>query len=429
MALPLASLALRARARARLPPPSPSNEVVIAPPTAHLSTFQAKLRKDIHVSSQDAFPSTGAHTGETPVAMLKDMGLSYAIVGHSERRQKGESDAVVAGKVKACVDAGLTAIACIGETLAERDAGQTIAVVERQLKAIAAAVPAASWSKIVVAYEPVWAIGTGKVASPAQAQDVHAKLRTFLVSISKDVAEKTRIIYGGSVTAANAKELAAQTDIDGFLVGGASLKPEFIDIINSNGAPANKGPIKVGINGFGRIGRLVMRAAAANPLISVVGVNDPFVSPDYMEYMFKVSRARRGAKRERKQIESESKATREKAITVELSRWQSDARDRNRTLVIAVGRPLLRASRLPPPPVRYRPRHLQGHRRTRRKTPLHQRLPSSRFQRQGRRCHRMEHGRRRLHSRINRHQPDAGLRWRAHEERCQEGHHERARKG
>ncbi len=139
----------------------------------------------------------------------------------------------------------------------------------------------------MVAYEPVWAIGTGKVATPAQAQEVHAKLRNFLRSVSPAVAAATRIIYGGSVTAANAKDLAGQADIDGFLVGGASLKPEFIDIINANGAPADKGPIKIGINGFGRIGRLVMRAAAHNPLVSIVGVNDPFVAPDYMEYMYK----------------------------------------------------------------------------------------------------------------------------------------------
>src|SRR5690348_144289 len=112
----------------------------------------------------------------------------------------------------------------------------------------------ADWSKIVIAYEPVWAIGTGKVASPAQAQEVHAKLRQWLHSnVSADAAKSTRIIYGGSVTGANAKELAAQTDIDGFLVGGASLKPEFIDIINANGAPVTAGPLKVGINGFGRI--------------------------------------------------------------------------------------------------------------------------------------------------------------------------------
>ena len=144
------------------------------------------------------------------------------------------------------------------------------------------------WSKIVVAYEPVWAIGTGKVATPAQAQEVHAKLRSWLHSnVSPAAGASTRIIYGGSVTGGNAKELATQADIDGFLVGGASLKPEFADIINANGAPVDAGPIVVGINGFGRIGRLVLRAAASNPLIVVAGVNDPFIPTDYMEYMYK----------------------------------------------------------------------------------------------------------------------------------------------
>ncbi len=134
----------------------------------------------------------------------------------------------------------------------------------------------------------MWAIGTGKVASPAQAQEVHAKLRNWLhTNVSPAAAANTRIIYGGSVTAANSRELAAQADIDGFLVGGASLKPEFIDIINANGARADAGPVKVGINGFGRIGRLVLRAAATNPLINVVAVNDPFIPTEYMDYMFK----------------------------------------------------------------------------------------------------------------------------------------------
>ena len=115
---------------------------------------------------------------------------------------------------------------------------------------------------MVVAYEPVWAIGTGKVASPAQAQEVHAKLRSWLHSnVSPAVAASARILYGGSVTGANAKELAGQADIDGFLVGGASLKPEFIDIINSNGAPASAGPVRIGINGFGRIGAAGRSAA------------------------------------------------------------------------------------------------------------------------------------------------------------------------
>ena len=254
----------------------------------HISAIAAGLRKDISVASQDAFATTGAHTGETPAALLKDLGVGYTLVGHSERRQKGESDEFVAAKAKAAAEQGLTVIACLGETLAEREAGKTFDVVTRQLAAYVKAVPAGHLPKLVLAYEPVWAIGTGKVASPQQAQEVHAKLRSWLHSnVSPAVGAATRIMYGGSVTAGNAKELGAQADIDGFLVGGASLKPEFIDIINGNGAPATAGPVKVGINGFGRIGRLVLRAAHNNPLIRVVAVNDPFVTSDYMDYMFK----------------------------------------------------------------------------------------------------------------------------------------------
>jgi len=267
---------------------APTTEVFFAPPAVHISSLAAGIRKDISIAAQDAFPSTGAHTGETPVALLKDLGVQYTLVGHSERRQKGETDAGVAAKAKAAAEAGLTVIACLGETLAERDAGKTFDVVLRQLEAYTSAVPSSLMSKVVFAYEPVWAIGTGKVATPAQAQEVHAKMRNFLhTKVSPSVAASTRIMYGGSVTASNAKELGSQADIDGFLVGGASLKPEFIDIINGNGAPATAGPVKVGINGFGRIGRLVLRAAHNNPLISVVAVNDPFVPSDYMDYMFK----------------------------------------------------------------------------------------------------------------------------------------------
>jgi glyceraldehyde 3-phosphate dehydrogenase len=263
-----------------------STEVVVAPPSIFLSDVAKSLRKDFHVAGQDAFATTGAHTGELSASMLKDAGLSYAIIGHSERRQKGESNEVVAAKAKAAIEQGLTAIACLGETLAERDAGKTTDVVVGQLAAYAKSV--ADWSKVVIAYEPVWAIGTGKTASPAQAQEVHARLRSWLHSnVSPAVASATRIIYGGSVTGSNAKELAGQTDIDGFLVGGASLKPEFIDIIGANGARADAGPIKVGINGFGRIGRLVLRAARSNPLIHVTSINDPFIPTDYMDYMFK----------------------------------------------------------------------------------------------------------------------------------------------
>lgn len=255
-------------------------------PSAVHATSHAMERLPSLFALQDAFTGTGAHTGEVAAAHLNDVGVKYAIVGHSERRQKGESNELVGAKAKAAVDAGLTVIACLGETAAERDAGKTFDVVTAQLSAYAKNIK--DWSKVVVAYEPVWAIGTGKVATPAQAQEVHAKLRAWLASnVSSAAAESTRIIYGGSVTAGNAKELAALPDVDGFLVGGASLKPEFVDIINANGAPATAGPVRVGINGFGRIGRLVLRAAAANPLVQVTAVNDPFITPDYSEYMMK----------------------------------------------------------------------------------------------------------------------------------------------
>lgn len=177
--------------------------------------------------------ASGAFTGEVSPALLKDVGATWVILGHSERRQIfGETDELIAEKVVHALEQGLKVIACIGETLQEREAGQTEAVVFRQTKALADAVK--DWSNVVLAYEPVWAIGTGKTATPAQAQEVHAALRKWLAdNISADVSASLRIQYGGSVTAANAKELASQPDIDGFLVGGASLKPEFVNIVNA----------------------------------------------------------------------------------------------------------------------------------------------------------------------------------------------------
>jgi len=259
-------------------------EVVVAPPSLYIGAVKSTIRSDIGVSAQDVWKAgPGAFTGETPVEGLSDLGVGYTIVGHSERRAKGETDAEVAAKAKYAADKGLTVIACIGETLAERESGKTNDVVLRQLKAYAEATT--KWDKIVIAYEPVWAIGTGKVASPAQAQEVHKVLRTFLKnSVSAEVAEKTRIIYGGSVTDANSKELAGQPDVDGFLVGGASLKPAFVDIVNAKGSNPT-GPINIGINGFGRIGRLVFRAAYGNPAFNIVAINDPFISPKYAAYM------------------------------------------------------------------------------------------------------------------------------------------------
>ncbi|MES2364836.1 MAG: triose-phosphate isomerase [Pseudomonadota bacterium] len=174
----------------------------------------------------------GAYTGEVSTAMLQDFGCSYVIVGHSERRALyGEDDATVAAKFAAAQAAGLIPILCVGETLEEREADVTEAVIGRQLDAVLAVSGIASLERAVVAYEPVWAIGTGKTASPQQAQDVHAFIRGKLAVLDKNVAASLVIQYGGSVKAANASELFAQPDIDGGLIGGASLvADEFIAI-------------------------------------------------------------------------------------------------------------------------------------------------------------------------------------------------------
>ena len=165
----------------------------------------------------------GAYTGEVSAAMVAEFGCRYAIVGHSERRALyGESDGVVAAKATAALAAGLTPIVCVGETLAEREAGTTEAVVLRQLDAIAARL-GEQIGAVVIAYEPVWAIGTGKNATPADAQEVHAAIRGWLGGASRELASATRILYGGSVKPDNARDLLAATDVDGALVGGASL--------------------------------------------------------------------------------------------------------------------------------------------------------------------------------------------------------------
>ena len=169
----------------------------------------------------------GAYTGEVSPAMLADVGCRYVIVGHSERRALfGDTDERVAQKAKAALAAGLTPIVCVGETLAERESSQTIRGVARQLAAVIKEVGAADFERCVIAYEPVWAIGTGKSATPEIAQQVHAALRTELALHSRDLAEKVRILYGGSVKPGNAAALFAMPDIDGGLIGGASLKAE-----------------------------------------------------------------------------------------------------------------------------------------------------------------------------------------------------------
>ena len=168
--------------------------------------------------------------------MLKEIGVNWVILGHSERRHVfGESDELVAAKVAHALSEGLNVLPCIGEKLEEREAGRTLEVNYRQLGAIAGVITnPEDWSRVVLAYEPVWAIGTGKTATPAQAQEVHAQLRSWIATnVSEKVANEIRILYGGSVTAANCREIGSQVDVDGFLVGGASLKPEFQDIIKA----------------------------------------------------------------------------------------------------------------------------------------------------------------------------------------------------
>lgn len=193
------------------------------------------LNKGIEVAAQNVYDKpNGAYTGEISVEQLKDSSVTWAILGHSERRTiLGETDEVVASKTKFATDGGLSVIWCCGESLEEREAGKTVAVVTKQLDALKAKI-GSDWSKIVVAYEPIWAIGTGKVATTEQAQDVHAAIRKWLKEqVNDKAADETRILYGGSVSEKNCKELSKQADIDGFLVGGASLKPAFVDIINS----------------------------------------------------------------------------------------------------------------------------------------------------------------------------------------------------
>lgn len=207
-------------------------EVVVAPPTCYLQYCHDNIHNRVRVAAQNCYKyEKGAYTGEISPGMIRDLGMEWVILGHSERRNVfGEDDALISQKIKHALKSGLKVIACIGEKLEDREADRTEHVVFSQMKFLKGCVE--NWSKVVVAYEPVWAIGTGKVATPHQAQDIHAKLRGWLNdNVSPRVARDTRIIYGGSVNGANCKELAGQKDIDGFLVGGASLKPEFLDIV------------------------------------------------------------------------------------------------------------------------------------------------------------------------------------------------------
>lgn len=215
-------------------------EIVIAPAFTAIKSVADRLEgSNIHVSAQDISTETkhGAHTGEVCGDMLKDAGCSHAIIGHSERRAMyGDSDAVVNRKIRAALSFGLTPIVCIGETLEERDSGNAETVVAAQLEHSLAELTASDLVRIVLAYEPVWAIGTGRTATPTQAQQIHAFIRQWISGkFDQTSADGLRILYGGSVKPENISELMAEADIDGALVGGASLEAEsFSKIVNYN---------------------------------------------------------------------------------------------------------------------------------------------------------------------------------------------------
>jgi triosephosphate isomerase (TIM) len=210
-------------------------DCVICPPFVYLSEIARLLRDTpVRLGAQDVCAETsGAYTGEVAASMLRDVGCEYVIVGHSERRTLyGEDDALVARKFATAQSRGLIPILCVGEQLAEREAGRTAEVINRQVDAVLALSGIASFERAVIAYEPVWAIGTGRNATPEQAGEVHAALRARLARQDARIAGGLRILYGGSVKAGNARELFTQPDVDGGLIGGASLKAEeFLNIL------------------------------------------------------------------------------------------------------------------------------------------------------------------------------------------------------
>ena len=215
-------------------------EVVVAPISIHIASVKALLKDSIKVAAQNmSTTGNGAFTGEISGEQLRDFDIEWVLIGHSERRVVfGESNETVAAKVGRAQDVGLNAILCLGESLEQREAEQTNAHLKAQLDSAKDSIK--DWSKIVLAYEPIWAIGTGKTATPEIAEAAHAYIRSWLSeNVSEEVSAATRIQYGGSVNAKNAETLIAQPNIDGFLVGGASLKPDFGVIIAACNAPVN----------------------------------------------------------------------------------------------------------------------------------------------------------------------------------------------
>lgn len=217
--------------------PTPAVDILLCPPATHLAMLADHVAGRIAVGGQDchAKPS-GAHTGDIAAAMLADAGATHVILGHSERRaDHGETDAMVAAKTRAAWDAGLVAVICLGETEAQRDAGETLGVIERQFDA---SLPdGTTAANTVIAYEPVWAIGTGRTPTDAEIAQVHGHLRALLTARFPDQAQAVRLLYGGSVKASNAAAIFALPDVDGALVGGASLKAaDFGPIVAALGA-------------------------------------------------------------------------------------------------------------------------------------------------------------------------------------------------
>lgn len=220
-----ANTALISALRAGLPAQSRA-DVVVCPPYVYLAEVSAAIHDSvIQLGAQNvATEDSGAFTGEIAAGMLRDVGCEFVIIGHSERRAfYGETDLLTAARVSAALRCGLKPILCVGETLGERDAGETLNVVRRQLEAVLAVAGAEAFVEGLVAYEPVWAIGTGRTATPIQAQEVHAEIRATLARCNATIAGAVRVLYGGSVKASNAKDLFAMADIDGGLIGGASL--------------------------------------------------------------------------------------------------------------------------------------------------------------------------------------------------------------
>ena len=206
-----------------------SSEVIVCAPFPYLSQVESLIQgSSLMLGAQNLNVNTaGAYTGEVSADMIKDFGAQHVIVGHSERRSLyAETNAIVAEKTKTAIDAGLTPLLCVGESLEDRESGNTEAIVEEQINAVIDLIGIESFDQVIIAYEPVWAIGTGLTASPEQAQAVHLFIRNLLADSSEKIAQRTPILYGGSMNAGNASDLISCSDIDGGLIGGAALKAE-----------------------------------------------------------------------------------------------------------------------------------------------------------------------------------------------------------